>query len=419
MKKKFLHGTVGVFAFTNDHEHFETGVTSFNIDLIEKLCKKYSNLVFYIYLSPKNSKRYDKVNFKNCCKIILPANYGENHKSLKIIFLLKKIIKVLFYPYYKDYSWYFKFFKQPYHPVYIYTVFGAFQDFPAFIQDRVGAYCFTFVHDVRFIRRKEHHSVLKILLHFYAKALFKKLINSSRKVLFPTENSLILTHSVFPARNYEISYSIPTIHSSTSHKYVSDHAICFLPDNISQNKYFYFPATIIQTKNHVVLIKAFARLFKKNPDLLLVLSGSNWNSKIADGIRDLIQSLSLGKQVIHVGFVDKNTRDALYMSAIAAIFPCQDESFNLGIWEAFTLRCAVISSNDPELLEQVGEAALIATVGDEEDLAQKMELIIKDDALRHALIDAGLLRLAKLKQESLLSGWDTELPTLANSKCLN
>lgn len=66
--------TIGIFAYTNDNEAFETGVTTFNYVLFDSLQKINNNYLFKLYLSIENSKRYNNLN-NNIEKILLNKNY--------------------------------------------------------------------------------------------------------------------------------------------------------------------------------------------------------------------------------------------------------------------------------------------------------------------------------------------------------
>jgi len=67
--------------------------------------------------------------------------------------------------------------------------------------------------------------------------------------------------------------------------------------------------------------------------------------------------------------------------------------------EAFALGCPVIASNVPGAQEQLGDAALLVDLRDEEEIAEAIKLLYEDSALRQKLINRGLERAAKWNGE--------------------
>ena len=66
---------------------------------------------------------------------------------------------------------------------------------------------------------------------------------------------------------------------------------------------------------------------------------------------------------------------------------------NLPPLEAFKTGIPVLYSDFPGAREQLGNAAVYFNPGDEKQLAEKMKELIKNQALRHALVEHGRERL--------------------------
>lgn len=96
--------------------------------------------------------------------------------------------------------------------------------------------------------------------------------------------------------------------------------------------------------------------------------------------------------VICAGFVDQNELAALYRGAIALVMPSVEEGFGLPAAEAMASGTAVITSHAPALVEITGDAALHA---DSRALADAMQRVMHDDALRASLIARGRERASR------------------------
>ena len=61
-----------------------------------------------------------------------------------------------------------------------------------------------------------------------------------------------------------------------------------------------------------------------------------------------------------------------------------------------SLRCPVLSGNYDGVYDQLGEAALIFDNLDENDLAEKINLLLTDDNMKNDLIQKGLQKVAEI-----------------------
>jgi len=144
----------------------------------------------------------------------------------------------------------------------------------------------------------------------------------------------------------------------------------------SEERFFLYVGNDKPHKNVDTLIEAFARV----PDAQLVLVGGAF-----DRFR--------GRERIDVrGFVGDDELSSLYRNAFALVMPSFEEGFGLPALEAMAHGTAVITSNDPALLEVSGDAALHFDAGDVDALAEAMLRIARDADLRAMLGANGVER---------------------------
>ena len=135
------------------------------------------------------------------------------------------------------------------------------------------------------------------------------------------------------------------------------------------------------------LLRAFATLAPRYPDLALLLAGEGSRAWL-DG--ELPQDLP----VRFTGPVDDAGLRALYRGAAAFVFPSRREGFGLPILEAMALGAPVLCASTPAALEVAGQAALHFETGNPAALAEALDHLLGQESLRSRLVTAGLERAA-------------------------
>jgi glycosyltransferase involved in cell wall biosynthesis len=143
-------------------------------------------------------------------------------------------------------------------------------------------------------------------------------------------------------------------------------------------------------KNLQTLIDAFSIVKQDNPDLQLVLAGSqSW------GYQRLIRHIhktGMSEDVVLPGYVDDNDLPALYSGAIVYVFPSLYEGFGFPALEAMACGTPVACSNSSSLPELVGDAALTFAPSDVTGMAKAIQKLVQDKALRRGLVQKGFSR---------------------------
>jgi glycosyltransferase involved in cell wall biosynthesis len=162
-------------------------------------------------------------------------------------------------------------------------------------------------------------------------------------------------------------------------------------------RYLFYPAQFWPHKNHKRLIEAVGQLAARHPDLNLVLAGSAEGGIRTQTYRDTMEAaarLGIAVRILGLDYVPNDDMAALYASAEALVFPTFFGPTNIPILEAWALGIPVITSRIRGVTEQVGDAGLLADPLQADEIADAIERIWSNPALRLELIERGRRRLA-------------------------
>ncbi len=146
-------------------------------------------------------------------------------------------------------------------------------------------------------------------------------------------------------------------------------------------------------KNLVRLIHAFSGVLTRYPNLILVLAGPNaW---LSAPILGRVRELGLQNRVIFPGYVAEQDKAALISGARVFAFPSLYEGFGFPALEAQACDVPLLASNTSSLPEVVGEGGLLVDPLDESAIAQGLQRLLEDQALRRELTVQGRKNLSR------------------------
>lgn len=155
-----------------------------------------------------------------------------------------------------------------------------------------------------------------------------------------------------------------------------------------------FLGTLEPRKNLGTLVEAFARLVARGETTArLVLAG-----RPTDEAAPLLARLAdppLAGRVDLPGYIDPDTREALYRQATVVVLPSHLEGFGLPALEAMTCGVPVIVANRGALPEVVGEAGRLIDPDDPEGLTVALAEVLADEPLRARMRERGLRQAAR------------------------
>ncbi len=177
--------------------------------------------------------------------------------------------------------------------------------------------------------------------------------------------------------------------------------------------YLLFFGTIEPRKNLVGLLGAYKLLSPdvRNTTSLVISGGKGWKDD------DILQTLSQMKQdgydIIETGYTSNEDRAALFMNTRLYILPSHYEGFGMQLIEAMFYKTPILTSDIPVLREVAQDAALYCAT-DAASIAQGVEKLMSDSALRENLISRGTKRLADFSWQKVAKNLYTAIKDIVN-----
>lgn len=146
--------------------------------------------------------------------------------------------------------------------------------------------------------------------------------------------------------------------------------------------------TLEPRKNFAGLVEALARLWeRRHLDHELVIVGQRgW---LYEPIFERVRSLKVEERVRFLGFAADEDLPAIYTLASCLAYPSFYEGFGLPVLEAMACGTPVVASRASSLPEVAGGAALLVDPHNVEELAEAVDRVLHDEALRAEMRAAG------------------------------
>lgn len=155
--------------------------------------------------------------------------------------------------------------------------------------------------------------------------------------------------------------------------------------------YILYTGNLKPHKNIPVLLKAFKKIIRDNPEIELVLAGVINNSTLESDL----ETLNLKGKVKTTGYISREKLIEYIDNSLFFVFPSLYEGFGFPPLEAMARKKAVISSPFGSLTEILGNSALYFDPHSPYDLAEKITQFIKDSRLRKEYEEKGFARSKK------------------------
>ena len=114
-----------------------------------------------------------------------------------------------------------------------------------------------------------------------------------------------------------------------------------------------------------------------------------------DEVEEMKSEMPFKEEVKWVGYMNVDELSKVIGGAYALVYTSLFEGFGIPILEALQCDVPAIISNTSSMPEVAGEAALQADPSDPMDIADKMHLIYRDEALRARLVDKARIQIKK------------------------
>lgn len=156
------------------------------------------------------------------------------------------------------------------------------------------------------------------------------------------------------------------------------------------HRYILYVGAIERRKNLGVLVQAAAEILKEGIVDGLVLAGEEgYGAKLT---WEKIEETKIQEKVLHIGYVPQEMMCGLYNLAEVFVMVSPYEGFGIPVLEAMACGTPVITSNCSSLPEVAGDAALLVSPSEKEELTAALRRILTDKNLRAELRAKGLKR---------------------------
>lgn len=146
-------------------------------------------------------------------------------------------------------------------------------------------------------------------------------------------------------------------------------------------KIILFVGSLTPRKGPHILIQAMKKVISTIPDSYLIFVG---DGTLKTDLNDLANNLNLGNDISFVGFVDEKSKLLYYKASDIFALPSFHESFGIVLLEASACGLPLVVS-DLEAFKAIindGQNGLFTKMGDDDDLADKLIYLLKNDDVR-------------------------------------
>lgn len=205
------------------------------------------------------------------------------------------------------------------------------------------------IYDLSYILTPECHTLETIKYHTGNLEDQIKSTNIFYSISKSTENDLLWLFEIEKKNSHValLGNNVETRFANLAYSKIKDADI---------EPYFLILGTIEPRKNIPIILS----WLKENHEILheykFVFAGKEgWGKSFKEYIIEFGLEQYLGKQIIHLGYVNDALKSVLLVGSLALIFPSFFEGFGLPVLEAMTLKVPVIASCSTSIPEVLGE----------------------------------------------------------------
>jgi glycosyltransferase involved in cell wall biosynthesis len=142
-----------------------------------------------------------------------------------------------------------------------------------------------------------------------------------------------------------------------------------------------FYGRLVTGKGISLLFRAWAHLQRRFPKITLMVVGAG---PLSDSLRGFLRELAIGESVEIRGYMPRHDLISVIRRSLAVVLPSAYEGASFAMLEAMACSKPVVALDYPFAREIIKnyDSGLLASPGDEMDLARKIQLLIQDEDLR-------------------------------------
>lgn len=151
------------------------------------------------------------------------------------------------------------------------------------------------------------------------------------------------------------------------------------PFGLESQKYIMFCARLVKHKGAHVLIEAWKKVQQLRPDLaknikVAIVGGSAFTDEY---VKELTEQTKNNSSILLTGTQTGETLHTLYANCFAFVQPSESEGLPITVLEAMSYGKCVLSSDIPENMELTKDHGMTFHVGDANDFAQKIIMMLE------------------------------------------
>jgi glycosyltransferase involved in cell wall biosynthesis len=252
------------------------------------------------------------------------------------------------------------------------------------------------VHDLMPLRFPEKHS--KKLRFYYSKILLKNL-KTAYKIIAISETTKNEIVEFFPGVNRENidviynGYDSGIFNNKPEKKNIYNFKI-----KHGLDKYILYVGRISRIKNIMCLIEAFNKIYTGIIHDLLIIGKDE--SDIMPEVRDFINRKGIENRVLFIEYLCENEIQLAYKGAELFVNPSLSEGFGFPAIEAMACGTPCILSDIEAFRELFGTSAFLFDPNNNEQLAEKILLLLSNEKLHNTYRALGLKRVKYFSWEN-------------------
>lgn len=167
-----------------------------------------------------------------------------------------------------------------------------------------------------------------------------------------------------------------------------------IQDTSSGIVHFTFLSHMVVEKGVVVMLEALVELHRRGVSFTATFAGGRMSSECKRAFSDLLPAHGMEGMVRYIGPVYGKEKNELFMNTDVFVFPSLYDSFGIVLLEAMAYSLPVVSTMQGGIPDVVveGETGYLVERNNSFSLAEKMEVLAKDQSLRLEMGRKGRVR---------------------------
>ena len=205
----------------------------------------------------------------------------------------------------------------------------------------------------------------------------RRAIEAAQRVICISENTRtdLLDRYPIPENKVVVTHLASELDESLAHG----------SEVVPARPYFLFVGRRVWYKNFDGLLKAFAKVVSKCPELALCIVGE----PLEDSENKRIADLGLSDRIEYYGYPNDEHLAKLYRCSRALVYPSRYEGFGLPPLEAMACGTVAVVCRTSSIPEVVGDAGVFFDPDSGDDLTDILDYLSRDESMRENLILKG------------------------------